>query len=460
MVLEAARARADPVLWQWAGLLNRALDEHATALECFSEAARLAPSDPKIAQGHAQVAFEAGFDATALYEQAHRLAQTDPAILMGLTAARMAAGRSELAVSELEQALEAAPLWIGGHLQLAQLRSLLGQSGIAASVERAISKMPQEPSLWLALCDLEVRREAYAQLADTVARAEAAGVREAPLGAYRAIAAGELAEPSADELLSDRAVATIPALGLWRIRYLLRQGRPVEALPLIDRELNSDRNQAIWPYASIAWRLAGDHRSHWLEDQPGLVSVADISADLPPIEALSTRLRSLHERSGQFMDQSVRGGSQTDGPLLSRVDPEVRQLRQAIVRSVERYVAQLPAPDPGHPLLGQRRDRRIRFSGSWSVRLGGGGSHANHVHPHGWISSALYIVVPAQRPGDAGWLVLGEPPTGLGVDLPPHTKIEPKPGRLVLFPSWMWHGTRPFAEGERLTIAFDVARPR
>ena len=33
------------------------------------------------------------------------------------------------------------------------------------------------------------------------------------------------------------------------------------------------------------------------------------------------------------------------------------------------------------------------------------------------------------------------------------------PGRLALFPSTMWHGTVPFADGERLTIAFDVARP-
>ncbi|HYD23379.1 MAG TPA: putative 2OG-Fe(II) oxygenase [Croceibacterium sp.] len=37
--------------------------------------------------------------------------------------------------------------------------------------------------------------------------------------------------------------------------------------------------------------------------------------------------------------------------------------------------------------------------------------------------------------------------------------IEPRPGRLVLFPSAMWHGTRPFPAGERLTVAFDVARP-
>jgi hypothetical protein len=103
----------------------------------------------------------------------------------------------------------------------------------------------------------------------------------------------------------------------------------------------------------------------------------------------------------------------------------------------------------------------IRFAGSWSVRLTGGGRHVEHVHPAGWLSSALYIAVPggAEVGGpDAGWLTLGEG-SDLGLDLPPIRVVEPKPGRLVLFPSTMWHGTRPFAAGERLTVAFDVARP-
>ena len=44
---------------------------------------------------------------------------------------------------------------------------------------------------------------------------------------------------------------------------------------------------------------------------------------------------------------------------------------------------------------------------------------------------------------------------------PPEARyVEPRPGRLVLFPSWMWHGTVPFGAGERLTVAFDVAPPR
>ena len=41
--------------------------------------------------------------------------------------------------------------------------------------------------------------------------------------------------------------------------------------------------------------------------------------------------------------------------------------------------------------------------------------------------------------------------------LGPDYFVEPEAGQLVLFPSWMWHGTRPFrSTGSRLTIAFDL----
>jgi hypothetical protein len=125
-------------------------------------------------------------------------------------------------------------------------------------------------------------------------------------------------------------------------------------------------------------------------------------------------------------------------------------------------MAQLPPPDPAHPTLSVARKGRVRFAGSWSVRLAGGGQHANHIHPEGWFSSAFYVSLPdPDQRGDppAGWLKLGEPQAELGLDLPPFRHVEPKPGRLVLFPSTMWHGTVPFGEGERLTVAFDVARP-
>ena len=91
-----------------------------------------------------------------------------------------------------------------------------------------------------------------------------------------------------------------------------------------------------------------------------------------------------------------------------------------IVEAVERHVAQLPPPEPGHPTLLARR-APIRFAGSWSVRLTGEGFHVNHVHPAGWLSSAFYVALPEAAMGGeahAGWLSIGEA-TELGLDLPP-----------------------------------------
>ena len=145
-----------------------------------------------------------------------------------------------------------------------------------------------------------------------------------------------------------------------------------------------------------------------------------------------------------------------------RAEPEIRRLRAAILDAVAGHVAQLPPADPRHPLL-RHRPERLRFAGAWSVRLtgSGGGRHTNHIHPQGWISSAFYVAVPPEAErgaAPAGWLTLGEAPHELGIDLPPLRQIEPRPGRLVLFPSLMWHGTVPFGAGERLTVAFDIAR--
>ena len=75
------------------------------------------------------------------------------------------------------------------------------------------------------------------------------------------------------------------------------------------------------------------------------------------------------------------------------------------------------------------------------------------------ISSALYLEVPGNGAGEdpqSGWLELGRPPADLKLDLEPLALIKPKPGYMALFPSTLYHGTRPFKEGQRLSVAFDV----
>lgn len=459
----AAERSGDARLWQFTALLERSLDKHSAALRSFSAASKLAPADASIARGHARVALEAGVDAVDLFERARRLAPNEGAVLLGLISAKFASGRGDEAEAELDAAVEQSPLWIDGHVQLAQLRSMLGRRApLGASIERALASMPTDERLWTALLNLALSSEQFQALEGIALRARAAAMNESLIAPFEAIAASEQGGIGrADRLLEamdPKLRATIP---LWHVRHLLRAQRLDQAMSLIDDGLERDGAENFWPYAAIAWRLAADPRWEWLA-QPQLIQQIDLSERIAGFERLGDVLRSLHVAKGEYIDQSVRGGTQTDGPLLSRIEPEIQSLRAAIVDAVQGYLTQLPAIDPAHPLLGQRRDRRIRFSGSWSVRLRGAGFHVNHVHPQGWISSALYVALPDRgeaRSADAGWLKLGEAPAGLAPDPSPAQLIEPQVGRLVLFPSWMWHGTVPFEQGDRLTVAFDVRPP-
>jgi len=107
-----------------------------------------------------------------------------------------------------------------------------------------------------------------------------------------------------------------------------------------------------------------------------------------------------------------------------------------------------------------RRAEKFRYSGSWSSRLQDSGFHVNHIHPDGWISSCYYVSVPEAVKDETtkqGWIKFGEPALDVALKHPIRRTIQPVPGRLVLFPSYMWHGTVPFSDkAARTTIAFDV----
>jgi Putative 2OG-Fe(II) oxygenase len=132
-------------------------------------------------------------------------------------------------------------------------------------------------------------------------------------------------------------------------------------------------------------------------------------------------------------------------------------LRTRIDEALKRYMGETTGDDD-HPFL-SRRGRSFTYSGSWSSRLNDCGFHLNHIHPAGWISSAYYVEVPDRQSADSlgGHLKFGEPPWDIGLADPVRRTVEPMPGRLVLFPSYLWHGTIPFhGPKSRTTIAFDV----
>lgn len=270
------------------------------------------------------------------------------------------------------------------------------------------------------------------------------------------------------EGLTERAGALLdrlddrPDTQLARGQHCLQTGRPEEAGRFLEAAVQADpANLMIWAVLAVAWRLTGNPRHAWLCEQPGLYSSHDLGLSSAELTRLAGVLRSLHSARFHPVGQSLRGGTQTRGSLLARPEPEIAALGRALADAVRRHVANLPPPDSRHPLL-RHRDAPLAFGGSWSVRLADGGFHVAHVHPGGVISSACYIALPPGLGGDAkeGWLEIGRPPPELKVDLPPLRLEEPRPGKLVLFPSYVFHGTRPFGAGERLTVAFDIVAPR
>ncbi len=200
-----------------------------------------------------------------------------------------------------------------------------------------------------------------------------------------------------------------------------------------------------------AWRLAADPRAATLQASPETVGSYEIATpqgwrDLPSyLKALAAALDEVHAPVAHPIGQSVRGGSQSLRGLADYPHPAIRAVFAAIDPAIRRHVVKLG------------RTGTYRISGAWSVRLGRGGHHIDHVHAEGWLSSALHVRVPGRLSEREGWLRFGRPGTPTVPPLQPEHHVRPEPGRLVLFPSSMWHGTEAFESDEtRLSCAFDI----
>lgn len=452
---------SDPVVLHWRALLLRALDRRGEAIALLDQAAPLSPGNPAIALALAQIGFEAGLPSSHNFEAALRLAPTSGEARLGLIAAYFAEGHGEQALALLGGALTSNPGWQEGYRQYAQLATLLGRPGQAlAPLFQGIDRFPDALPLQLDALEMLMAAGDYAAAIELSDRSLKRLGQMPQLLLRKATALDELNRTAEAEALFELCGAPVDVVHASRmIRHLLRRGRAQAALELAQPWLQGGQATEIWPYVTLAWRMLDDPRVDWLEGQKGLVATYDLGESVVDWPVLAARLRQIHAVSGQFANQSVSGGTQTDGPLFARIDPEIALTRQIVVEALQNHLAGLPPHDAHHPQLASRRDRRVRFSGSWSVRLNGQGFHRYHHHPQGWFSAVLYVAVPDGLQRMDGQLALGGSPPELGLPINPLQHVEPMPGRLVVFPSTMWHATEPFSEGERMTIAFDLARP-
>jgi Flp pilus assembly protein TadD len=434
------------------------------ARTAIARAAADAPNDAAIAFAHAQINFETWRPAAKLFRDAQRLAPNDLQITRNAAAALIAEGQGASAQKILLRALDDHPEWIEGHQALATALITAGQGECAdQSFARGCAKQPQNLALRLAWFHLLSTARRWEDARRVISDGVTLFGEKRGLTVAKIFLASESDEASVDPQLFD-AVADMadPGLDLCHVRYCLRLGRIGQALEIASRHIASATASVFWPYLSLAWRISGNDKAAWLDGDPLMIKTFDPGFSEAELATLADTLRRLHVMQAPYLEQSVRGGTQTDRQLFFHPDPIIQAAKAKIQSAVKDYVCHLPPADALHPLLGTPRGEQL-FEGSWSVKLGAQGYHSCHTHSRGWISSAFYVSLPSEPkmgPEPSGWLRFGTPPPELGLSLDAYTQIEPKAGRLVLFPSTMWHGTVPFNDGERLSIAFDIRRPR
>ncbi len=139
---------------------------------------------------------------------------------------------------------------------------------------------------------------------------------------------------------------------------------------------------------------------------------------------------------------------------LPRRDPRFAELARRLGRHVAAFADQC-AMDLG--------GRRPKLDSLWVNLLRPGGAHSGHIHPHSIVSGTVYVAVP---PG-AGALKLEDPRLPMMMAAPPRRAdapeglrtfvyVEPKPGSVFLWESWLRHEVVPGAgKGERISISFN-----
>ena len=169
----------------------------------------------------------------------------------------------------------------------------------------------------------------------------------------------------------------------------------------------------------------------------------------------------LHDIDNTAIEVRAQGmiinGKQSAGNLFKRPEASFRKLGEIVKQEFLNYKNQFAGADCE---LIKSFPKELEFTSSWYVRLRSGGYLERHIHEVGWISGAVYLVLPKDK----------KDPTegcfeyGLHGDNYPqkHSNFpvgiaSPSVGDIVLFPSSLFHRTIPFnSNEERICIAFDL----
>ena len=123
--------------------------------------------------------------------------------------------------------------------------------------------------------------------------------------------------------------------------------------------------------------------------------------------------------------------------------------------------------------LGYHPDKHLRIGTMWSIINVPGSSNKAHIHPGSHWSGVYYV----HAPENAGDIEFTDPRTPHVMNRPSFepkkqrskenwTKVRftPKPGKMLIFPSWLYHSvdpnlsTKAGKDGERVIISFNMSQ--
>lgn len=463
----------DGEAWSALGSALYGLQRTGEATVALRRAVEFAPGYATARQNLATVlaAEERSEEALALIAECDRLGIRDRSLDRARARALMQLDRYDESESVLIGLVAVAPDDLDAQFLLSQLRHVRGDPDFARTIREAADRTDAPLAVRMAYADM-MRRAGATVVAEELLRDLIGrhGSRPELLGSLGTILqeSGRYAEAVTVSRAAAAAQPDNATAAENMVAALLSAGEARDALPTIERFRTLAPQDQRWiTYRADVARQCGENlfdewcgleqlvRVYDVEPPPGYASMAEFHAVLRPA-LLARHTQMLHP-----LDQSLRFGTQTSRGLTTDSDPAIGAFLSALTAPLAAYQAEI-GHSAAHPFL-ERNTTAVRLAGCWSVCLRRGGFHVNHIHPQGWISSAYYVSVPAEaadRAGRYGWLKFGEPrfpmPAGKAGRF-----VEPRPGMLVLFPSYLWHGTTPIQGAEpRLTIAFDAVPTR
>lgn len=439
------------------------LDE---ALGHFAAALAADPDNPARLGNHAVALKQAGrFDAAiAALERALALRPGAPVTLANLGSCLIAADRPKEAEAPLRAAVAAKP----DHVEAwNNLGVALARTGRAAEAEQAYARA-------LAL------RPGYAEAAlnrvDALDRLGRGAEAERIAGAVLASLPGHPRAANQLAGLRDRRGDLAGAIDLYRAALdkrglnhpiginlamaLLRAGEPAEALALCDRLLAASPSITT----PLALKCAALERLGDTEALAALMAldrfVAAIDIDAAPgfddldafHAALAAELAAHPSLTFEPEGLVTRAGRQSD-ELADAGTPAIAALATLAREALARHAAAVG--DEDHVWLRARPEHGTLTL--WGTILSPGGAVEPHIHAPNWLSGVYYPAFPAElAEPQEGWFAIGALPDVLGGGGTRHLR-EPRPGRMILFPSHLWHCTLPFGGREpRISFAFDL----